>query len=280
MQIIQTGFIIIIFICFLLLSKTIKTFLWALGTGPAGPDGEVGPEWTHPFPFFDCCLWPSDTQVFHHQSYHLSWWQSWPSSHSPNIHTGCSRSISNASGPKLKHIAILSKGYKNISLFLPPSNQSWMEKPWGHLWLLPIPSFSTSNHQILLTPPPKSVPGPAPAFHSQCPWPTSDQNHLLAWNLPQLPDESSSICPLQSSYWDPDLIWSYPMAAQSLNRSPLSTLTVSLELRGLLKVQVYGSHFRDKAHQIRISADSYQVPTQDPVCLINFPPRILMQIQV
>lgn len=44
MQIIQTGFIIIIFICFLLLSKAIKTFLWALGTGPAGPDGEVGPE--------------------------------------------------------------------------------------------------------------------------------------------------------------------------------------------------------------------------------------------
>ena len=63
MQIIQTGFITIIFICFLLLSKAIKIFLWALGTGPAGPDGEVGPEWTHPFPFFDCCLWPSDTQV-------------------------------------------------------------------------------------------------------------------------------------------------------------------------------------------------------------------------
>ena len=91
------------------------------------------------------------------------------------------------------------------------------------------------NHQILLTPPPKSVQGPVPALHPQCTWLTSDQNHLPGI-LSQLPKESSCISSLQSFYWSPDLIWSYPIAAQSLEHSPLSKLPVSLEVRSLLKV--------------------------------------------
>ena len=91
------------------------------------------------------------------------------------------------------------------------------------------------NHQILLTPPPKSVQGPVPALHPQCPWLTSDQSHLPGI-VSQLPKESSCISSLQSFYWYPDLIWLYPITAQSLKHSPLSKLTVSLEVRSLLKV--------------------------------------------
>ena len=136
-----------------------------------------------------------------------------------------------------EHIAFLSKfTVTPMSIFAPPSNRLWMEKPGGHLWLFPLPSFSTSNQ----SPNPANTTSQVCPRSSACPpspMPlTYFRSESLAWNSFTLPKESSCISSLQSFCWYPDLIWSFPITAQSLEHSPLSKLTVSLEVRSLLKV--------------------------------------------
>ena len=166
--------------------------------------------WIEPQPLV-VKVWSPNHWTIREFPHYLSWWQQWPSSQSLNICTVCPRGISNVSGPKL-----------NTLLYSP--NLLWLLCPYLHHhptdyeWrnLMVICDFFLSlhsphplNHQILLTPPPKSVQGPVPALYPPCPRLTSDQNHLPGI-FSQLSKESSCISSLQSSYWYPDLIWSYP----------------------------------------------------------------------
>lgn len=127
------------------------------------------------------------------------------------------------------------------------------EETSGHLWLLPLcHSPCLINYQILLAPPPRSVPAPALTLHlsanDQLPAGTTCLNfsHSSLMSLP---------VSLLSSHLTGILICSdhLTITAQSLDRSPLSKLTMSLELRSLLKVRIYGSRGRDKTCQILLS---------------------------
>ena len=182
-------------------------------------------------------VWSPNHWTIREFPHYLSWWHQWPSSQSLNICTVCPRGISNVSGPKLNTLLYSPNLLWLLCpyLYYHPTNYEWRNLMVICDFFLSLHSPHPLNHQILLTPPPKSVQGPVPALHPPCPWLTSDQNHLPGI-FSQLPEESSCISSLQSSYWYPDLIWSYPITAQSLEHSPLSKLTVSLEVRSLLKV--------------------------------------------
>lgn len=104
------------------------------------------------FHFFDYCLFPVTLRPSS-PVHHLSWLHSWPSSHSPNSHTGCPRAsqmhqIQNWTLLFLTKVALL----LCPCLHYHPKSQEWAYRLG--LWLLLLLHLSQPiSHQILQTTP-------------------------------------------------------------------------------------------------------------------------------
>lgn len=101
---------------------------------------------TH-FHFFDYCLFPVTLRPSS-PVHHLSWLHSWPSSHWPNIHTGCPGGISNASDPKLNTLRF---SPKLLLLLCPCLHHHPKSHEWRNLRVVCDSSFSFIFHSQSFT---------------------------------------------------------------------------------------------------------------------------------